>query len=139
MSAEYPPSAANEDGPDSRRDASGRFLAGHGFSKGNKTNARVAALRRAFLDCVSEERLRGDSRRVLLMANRQWGKSTATSLIALWTATFQPGSLVLLLSPSQRQSGELFRKVVGSYAALGKPVPAVAATKTALELTNGSR
>ena len=29
--------------------------------------------------------------------------------MALWTAMYQPGALVLLVSPSQRQSGELFR------------------------------
>jgi hypothetical protein len=34
---------------------------------------------------------------------------------------------------------ELFRKVVGLYRALGRPVPAVAENRTALELANGSR
>jgi hypothetical protein len=46
---------------------------------------------------------------------------------------------VLLLSPSQRQSGELFRKVMGQFSALGCPVSAVSETATQLMLANGSR
>jgi hypothetical protein len=50
-----------------------------------------------------------------------------------------PKSTVLLLSPSQRQSGELFKKVTNQYAALGCPVPALTETATQLQLANGSR
>jgi hypothetical protein len=46
---------------------------------------------------------------------------------------------VLLLSPSQRQSGEIFRKVLELYAALGQPLPARSRTQRRLELANGSR
>jgi hypothetical protein len=46
---------------------------------------------------------------------------------------------VLLLSPSQRQSGELFKKMTGQYAALGCPVPARSETATELRLANDSR
>jgi hypothetical protein len=46
---------------------------------------------------------------------------------------------VLLLSPSLRQSNELFRKVKGAYAALQRPVPAIEETAQALALENGSR
>src|ERR1019366_1590430 len=49
--------------------------------------------------------------RALLNCCRQSGKSTIAAAIALHTAEYEPGSLVLLVSPSQRQSGELFRKV----------------------------
>jgi len=46
----------------------------------------------------------------------------------------------LIYSPSLRQSGEIFRKkVLSYYNALGKPIPAIAETQTALELSNGSR
>jgi hypothetical protein len=44
-----------------------------------------------------------------------------------------------LLSPTLRQSGELFRKVIEGYRAIGQPVPAAAASQTQLELANGSR
>jgi hypothetical protein len=49
------------------------------------------------------------------------------------------GALVLLLSPSLRQSGELFRKVVALNNALGRPVPPVQETALTLALANGSR
>jgi hypothetical protein len=57
----------------------------------------------------------------------------------LHTAVYRPDSLVLLLSPSLRQSGELFRKVTGFYADLGKPVGASQESATTLALDNGSR
>jgi hypothetical protein len=67
------------------------------------------------------------------------GKSTVSSALAVHTALTKPNAPVLLLSPSQRQSGELFRKVLGLYAALGHPVLAIRETALQLELANGSR
>jgi hypothetical protein len=55
--------------------------------------------------------LRSSAPRVLLNITRQGGKSTTAAVLALHTALYRPGSLVLLVSPSLRQSGELFRKV----------------------------
>jgi hypothetical protein len=80
-------------------------------------------------------------RQVLLNCCRQSGKSTTTAARALHAALFTPRALVLLLSPTQRQSGELFRKVRDAYDALGRPVPAVsdAPGESRLELANGSR
>ena len=83
--------------------------------------------------------LRSPAKRMLLLCCRQSGKSTTTALLALHTASYYPGSLVLLLSPSLRQSSELFRKVAGFYGALAEPVPADAETALRLELSNGSR
>jgi hypothetical protein len=51
----------------------------------------------------------------------------------------EPGSLCLCLSPSLRQSGELFGKAVQVYHKLGDPVPATRETATTLELMNESR
>lgn len=48
------------------------------------------------------------------------GKSTVSSILAMHTALYQPGSLTLLLSPTERQSKELFRKVLDVYWATGK-------------------
>lgn len=76
---------------------------------------------------------------VLLNCSRQSGKSRTISALAVHTAVFQPGSLTLLLSPSLRQSLELFRKVLEGYRAIGRPVAAVNCTQTRLELANGSR
>jgi hypothetical protein len=80
-------------------------------------------------------------RQVLLNCCRQSGKSTATAAGALHTALYAPRSLVLLLSPTLRQSAELFRKVRDAYDALGRPVPPTtdARSQSRLELANGSR
>jgi hypothetical protein len=83
--------------------------------------------------------LRSDSRRLALLCARQMGKSSTTAALALHTALFEPGALVLLISPSLRQSGELYRKVVGMNDALGRPVPSVVDNATTLALANGAR
>jgi hypothetical protein len=85
--------------------------------------------------------LLSSDRQVLLNCCRQSGKSTAVAAAGLHTALFTPRALVLLLSPTQRQSGELFRKVRDAYNALGRPVPAVSEcpSEARLELANGSR
>jgi hypothetical protein len=75
----------------------------------------------------------------LLNASRQSGKSTTVALLNVHTALYQPGSLCLMLSPSLRQSGELFKKAVGIYRDLGRPVPADSETALTLTLENGSR
>src|SRR6185295_12083161 len=49
---------------------------------------------------------------ILLNCCRQSGKSTTTAAVALYTAIYDPG-LILLVSPSLRQSKELFAKVIG--------------------------
>jgi hypothetical protein len=46
---------------------------------------------------------------------------------------------VLLLSPSDRQSGELAAKVFGYYGALGQPIGSRKRTELQLHLVNGGR
>jgi hypothetical protein len=79
------------------------------------------------------------SKRTLILASRQAGKSEVVSLVALRDALFVPGSLVLMLSRSERQSGELFRRVRENYERLGRPVAARRELTFGLELVNGSR
>src|SRR5262249_46209279 len=52
---------------------------------------------------------------------------------------YSPGALVLLCSPSLRQSGELFRKVLHLFEALQRPVAVRTTSALQLELVNGSR
>jgi hypothetical protein len=60
--------------------------------------------------------------------------------LALREALLRPPALVLLLSPTLRQSGELFRdKVKRLFSALGRPVACVLETQLTMELANGSR
>src|SRR5437868_15260695 len=90
-------------------------------------------------DAWQRDLLRSQAPRTLLNCCRQAGKSTTVAALALHTALFEPNSLVLLLSRSQRQSGELFRKVLEFYNAVDRPVQAAAESSLALELVNGSR
>jgi hypothetical protein len=83
--------------------------------------------------------LRGTAGRVLLNCSRQSGKSTVAALLSLHTALYRPGALALLLSPSLRQSSELFRKVAGYYQQVVDAVPPEAESALRLELGNGSR
>lgn len=83
--------------------------------------------------------LRSRSDRLLLLASRQSGKSTVTSCIALHEALYVPGSTTLLFAPVERQSEELFRKVMAAYQRLGRPIPARKELALSLELDNGSR
>jgi len=83
--------------------------------------------------------LRSTASRLLLNCSRQSGKSTITSVLAVHTALYEAGSLVLLLSPSLRQSGELFKKCIATYKDLGRPVVPESETALTLTLDNGSR
>lgn len=85
------------------------------------------------------EVLRSTSHRQLLNCCRQSGKSTTTAILALHQALYVPGSLVLMGSPGLRQSSLLFRKTLGFYRRLGRPVPSEAETRLQLELVNGSQ
>ncbi len=78
--------------------------------------------------------------RILVCASRQVGKSQTVAGLALKTALLEM-SLVLLLSPSLRQSSELFLKVLALYRDIGRPVPTIKPRDNTLklELANGSR
>jgi hypothetical protein len=69
---------------------------------------------------------------------RQSGKSSLRAALAL-QAALRPHAPVLLLSRSQRQSGQLFRKVGELFDALGRPMGVVGQSAQRLELANGSR
>ncbi len=83
--------------------------------------------------------LRSTARRLMLNCSRQSGKSTTVGTLALHTAIYEAPALVLLLSPGERQSGELFRKVMDCYKRLDRPVPATTESALQLHLANGSR
>lgn len=57
----------------------------------------------------------------LLNVCRQAGKSTTCAVLALHRALYFPKSLILCLSPSQRQSAELYRKITDFRASLMNP------------------
>jgi hypothetical protein len=90
-------------------------------------------------DAWQERLLLSDAPRVLMNCARQTGKSTAAGVLALHKALTDPGALVLILAPAERQAKELFNKVASFYHTLGHPIPADSYRKLGVELTNGSR
>lgn len=83
--------------------------------------------------------LRSTSKRLILNCCRQWGKSTIVAVKALHRAIFYPKSLILLLSPSLRQSGELFRKVLEFLTMVDYCPDLKEASKLYMTLENRSR
>jgi hypothetical protein len=83
--------------------------------------------------------LRSDAPRVLMNCSRQSGKSTVAALIAISTAITTPGALVVLASPSQRQSAELFRSMMVLFRRLPDAPEIRNESVLRLELVNGSR
>ena len=85
------------------------------------------------LDPWQREVLLSAAPRLLLNATRQSGKSTAAALKAAWTVL--QGGLAVVVSPSLRQSGFLFRKLsrhlIASEAAFRRE------TMTEVELVSG--
>jgi hypothetical protein len=92
-------------------------------------------------DTWQSDLLRSDAKQMILLCSRQSGKSTVSSILAIHEAVYQPNSLILLLSPSLRQSQELFRKLKDVYNALESPSLPQTIEESALriEFDNGSR
>lgn len=85
--------------------------------------------------------LRWNGKRLLLNCCRQSGKSSTAAILGLHQAIFYPGSLILLVSPSMRQSSELFRKVQDSLSELepNKQPDLIEDNRLSLVLDNRSR
>jgi len=90
-------------------------------------------------DLWQEKVLNSTCKRMLLNCSRQSGKSTTAGILALHRALFHPGTLVLLLSPSLRQSGELFRKVNEHIRNLKVPPKKLEDNSLSCKFSNGSR
>ena len=88
-------------------------------------------------DSLQVKVLRWTTQRLLLNCTRQFGKSTIASILALHRALYYPNSLILLVSPSLRQSEELYRKVKDFMKRL-MPVK-LEDNQLSLRLANGSR
>jgi hypothetical protein len=82
--------------------------------------------------------LRSTSPWLLLNCCRQSGKSTTTAILALHTAIYDAG-LIRLVSPSLRQSKELFGKVMRFLKGLEPVEPLEEDNRSSCELRNGAR
>jgi hypothetical protein len=78
-------------------------------------------------------------KRDLLNCSRQAGKSTTAAVLGLHEALYRPGSLTILVSPSQRQSSELFRKVTELRERLPTPPELSEDNKLSLTVRGGGR
>ena len=89
-------------------------------------------------DLWQRQLLRSQSQWIMLNCCRQSGKSTTTAIVALHQAIYDPG-LVLCVSPSLRQSRELFAKIMSFLKSIEPVIPLEEDNKTSCELRNGSR
>ena len=83
--------------------------------------------------------LKWTGKRLLLNCCRQSGKSTIAAILALHRAIYYPGSLILLVSPSLRQSSELFKKVIDELGKLKQQPQRTESNKLSLAFENNSR
>jgi len=80
-----------------------------------------------------------EQKNLLMNCARQSGKSTIAALYAVHQAISLDNSLILLVSPSQRQSGELFRKVKDWLEKLPIPPEMPEDNLLSCQMGNGSR
>jgi len=90
-------------------------------------------------DPWQQKALSWTGKNLMLNCCRQSGKSTTAAIIALHRALFYPGSLILLVSPSLRQSAELFKKVADEINKLEVRPKKPEDNKLSLMLENRSR
>src|SRR5687768_9594509 len=90
-------------------------------------------------DVNQESVLECDARRVILNCSRQWGKSTVVAAKAVHTAVTKSGALVIVASPTLKQSGEFIRKARAFLANLGTQAKGDGTNRVSVLLPNGSR
>jgi len=90
-------------------------------------------------DPKQQEVLRSTSKLGILNCTRQWGKSTIAAAKAVHRAYTNPGCLVVISSPSGRQSAEFVRKAESMLLRLGITPRGDGDNKISLAFPNGSR
>lgn len=83
--------------------------------------------------------LRSTAKRGILNCSRQWGKSTVAAAKAVHRAHTRAKSLVLVASPSERQSAAFLRKAAEMARTLGIAPRGDGDNETSLLFPNGSR
>lgn len=90
-------------------------------------------------DVWQAEVLRFKGLLLALLCSRQAGKSTTTAILALHRALTVRGALVLLISPSQRQSSELLLKVKDAMRSMATPPRLEKDNELSISFENTSR
>jgi len=101
--------------------------------------ATAARLRGFEPDELQTRVLESNAHRGILNCTRQWGKSTVGSIMAVHRAMTRPGSLVVVASPSDRQSAEFVRKCGEVLGELGVKVRGDGHNSISILLPNKSR
>jgi len=89
-------------------------------------------------DAEQELVLRG-GRRGIVLCTRQWGKSTVMAAKAVHRAHTAPRSLILVMAPCGRQSGEFLRKAEAFVSRLGIKARGDGVNDISIVFPNGSR
>lgn len=91
------------------------------------------------LDAWQAQVLRSTQKQSILNCSRQSGKSTTAAILGVHRAIYHPHSLILLISPSLRQSSELFRKANEFLRRIDSASERVEDTQLTCTLSNASR
>jgi hypothetical protein len=83
--------------------------------------------------------LQSKSKQGILNCSRQWGKSTVGAAMAVHRACAIPNSLVLVASPTERQSGEFVRKAAAMVRNMGLDPRGDGTNAISIAFENGSR
>jgi Helicase len=92
-----------------------------------------------FPDLRQVEVLESGARRGILNCSRQWGKSTVAAVMALHTALSEAEALVVVGSPTERQSAEFLHKASVLLRRMGVKARGDGKNAVSLLLPNGSR
>src|SRR6478672_3308697 len=120
------------------------FLLSPGFSASRRP-AKTAGVvefvrtRLGFEPDPAQEMALNGGRRGIVLCTRQWGKSTVMAAKAVHRAYTEPGSLILLLAPCARQSGEFLRKATGFVRRLDIKTRGDGNNEMSIAFPNGSR
>src|SRR5579872_2551566 len=94
---------------------------GYGSEEGCRSGCGLVCSGQAWVlpDLRQEELLRCGAQQVILNCGRQWGKSTIAAIKAVHRAHSFAKSLVVVASPTDRQSAEFLKKARDFVKALG--------------------
>jgi Terminase large subunit, T4likevirus-type, N-terminal len=90
-------------------------------------------------DLVQAEVLRSEAKRGLLNCSRQWGKSTVAAIKGIYRAVTRAGCLVVIASPTERQSAEFMSKAQGLVRGMGEKARGDGKNTISILFENGSR
>jgi len=102
------------------------------------TNELLVRWLRGNPDDIQSKILRSNARQIVCNCHRQWGKSSIIAAKALHRGLYYPNSLILVASPTENQSKEMFLKIINASIYI-EGLEKLEDSKSRMTLTNGSR